>query len=212
MKLSIKLGLVILGVVIAGLGARPARAENREARGTATNVTNSSLTLAVGNRDLTFAVNSSTNVEVAGAGHRTRQAREAGVTGPTLPELVKPGGAFLVTYHEANGKNEATNIRAISTAGPGGGAIGESTQIATGNVKSVNAATLTITSDGKDVTFAIGNNTKVKFAGAGTATKAAGGRIAFNELVHAGDNVSVTYSDAAGTFSASDVRVIVKAR
>ena len=81
MKLSIKLGLVILGVVIAGLGARPARAENREARGTATNVTNSSLTLAVGNRDLTFAVNSSTNVEVAGAGHRTRQAREAGVTG-----------------------------------------------------------------------------------------------------------------------------------
>ena len=212
MKLSTKLGLVILGIVIAGLGARAARAEDKEARGTATNVTNSSLTLKVGDRDVFFTVDSSTNVEVNGAGHRTRQAGQAGATAPTLPELVKAGGAFLVTYREANGKNQAINVRAISTAGSDAGSTGESTQIATGDVKSVSAAALTIASHGKDVTFAIGNDTKVRYAGAGTATKAAGGRIGFNELVHTGDSVSVTYTDAAGKLSASDVRVVVKAR
>lgn len=82
---------------------------------------------------------------------------------------------------------------------------------ATGTVKTVSADSLTITVAGKDTTFAVDKATKVQAKGAGTATKNAGGSISITGLVAVGDQVQVTYGDAAGATHASNVRITQKA-
>ena len=209
---TIALGILLVGVGVGLTGVRPASAQDREARGTATFVSDSSFTVKVGERDLTFVVDANTTVEAVGAGRRTRQTGQAGATGPKFTDMVKSGGAVLVTYREANGKNQAIRVRPVTSAGAGAGSTSEASKISSGKVKSVTASALTLTSDGKDLRFVVDARTKVSARGAGTATKAAGGRIAITEIVGTGDTVSVTYNDASGTFNASDVRVVVKAR
>ena len=206
------LGILLVGVGIGLAGIRPASAEDREARGTATAVSDTSLTVKVGERDMTFVVSPATQVEVTGAGRRTRQAGQAGATAPTFSELISSGRPVLVTYHEANGKNQAVRVRPISSPGEGGGSIAEVSKLATGKVTSISAKSLTLSVDGKDRTFALSDHTNVRAKGAGTAAKAAGGTIAITELVATGDTVSVTYQDVAGAPTASDVRITVKAR
>ncbi len=174
-------------------------------------MSDSSLTVNVGQRDMTFVVDANTLVEAVGAGHRTREAREAGAAGLKFSTLVSVGSPVLVTYSEANGKNRALNVRPIASAGADGGSASES-KLATGKVKSITGSTLIVTSGGGDLTFALGPDTKVQATGAGKATKAAGGRIAITELVGSGDTVSVSYSDVGGRMSASNVRITIKAR
>ena len=88
----------------------------------------------------------------------------------------------------------------------------ESPAAATGIVKSVTASTLVVTANGKDSTFTLDQKTLVVGHGAGSATAAAGGRIAITNLVSAGDTVQVSYSPAEGTMRATEVRVTAKAR
>jgi hypothetical protein len=71
---------------------------------------------------------------------------------------------------------------------------------------------MTITSGGKDLTFAITADTDVLARGASKATKAAGGGTPLTAFVHQGDEVSVSYKDAAGAMTASEIRVRVVAR
>jgi hypothetical protein len=67
-----------------------------------------------------------------------------------------------------------------------------------------------ITDSGKDMTFAVDNSTKVLAKGAGTATQAAGGTIAFNKLVGVGDTVSVSFAGAGPAMRATEVRITLK--
>jgi hypothetical protein len=69
-----------------------------------------------------------------------------------------------------------------------------------------------VTADNKDMTFVVTPETKVEAKGAGTATTAAGGRIAFNSLVGTGDTVQVTYQEAGATMRATEVRITIKVR
>jgi hypothetical protein len=209
------LGMPLVAVVVLGLtlGARSAGAQTKEARGTVTAVSDSALTVKAGERDLTFVVDATTKLEAPGAGRETRKARAAGGSGVKITEFVKSGSAVLVTYRETNGKNQAVSVRPISSAGTSGGSTSaEAAKIASGKVKSVTPTALTVTSDGKDLTFAVDANTKVAGTGAGTATRKAGGRLAITELVGNGDTVSVTYRATGQTMSASEVRITIKAR
>ena len=156
-------------------------------------------------------MNADTKVEAPGAGRQTRKVREAGGSGIKITEFVKTGNPVLVTYRETNGRNQAVSVRPISSAGPGGGSKSEAAKIASGKVKSITASALTVTHDGKDLTFAVDATTKVSAPGAGRATKAAGGRIPITDLVGNGDTVSVTYRDAGSAMNASQVRITVKA-
>ena len=52
--------------------------------------------------------------------------------------------------------------------------------------------------------------TKVVGRGAGTATKATGGKAAITDLVAAGDKVTVSFHDMGGTLHAAEVRVTAK--
>ena len=204
--------LVAALVLVGSAGVRPAAAQNKTARGTVTMVTDVSLTVKVGDKDMTFDVDSKTQVQAPGAGRQTRAAQAAGAAGVKLTSVIQSGQPVLVTYHEANGKNLATDIGRVSTAGSGGGSVAEAARSATGTVKSVTANSLVVTSEGKDSTFAIDQGTVVLGRGAGTAAAPAGGRVVITSLVGSGDTVSVSYKVMAGMMRAMEVRIVSKAR
>ncbi len=214
-----RLGTLLLIVLVFGafVGLSPAAAQtSKEARGTVTAVTDSSLKVKVGAQEMTFAVDSKTAVLARGAGRATRDAQATGAPGIKIGDAIKPGGAVIVQYTEAGGKMTATEVRAVSDAGEGGGSVSTTaappSKSVTGKVKSATANSLVVTADNKDMTFAVSPETKVEAKGAGTATQQAGGRIAFNTLVGAGDTVQVTYQEAGATMRATEVRITIKVR
>jgi hypothetical protein len=213
-----RLGTLLLIVLVFGafVGLSPAAAQSKEARGTVTAVTDSSLKVKVGAQEMTFAVDGKTAVLARGAGRATRDAQATGAPGIKIGDAIKPGGAVIVQYTEAGGKMTATEVRAVSDAGEGGGSVSTTaappSKSVTGKVKSATANSLVVTADNKDMTFAVSPETKVEAKGAGTATQAAGGRIAFNTLVGAGDTVQVTYQEAGATMRATEVRITIKVR
>jgi Domain of unknown function (DUF5666) len=212
-----RLGTLLLIVLVFGafVGLSPAAAQSKEARGTVTAVTDSSLKVKVGAQEMTFAVDSKTAVLARGAGRATRDAQATGAPGIKIGDAIKPGRAVIVQYTEAGGKMTATEVRAVSDAGEGGGSVSTAappSKNVTGKVKSATADSLVVTADNKDMTFVVTPETKVEAKGAGTATQAAGGRITFNTLVGAGDTVQVTYQEAGAAMRATEVRITIKAR
>ena len=202
--------LVILGVGVAVVGViagvRPADAQTREARGTITRVADATLSIKAGTQELTFIVDSQTHLEVRTAAKEVQQD-QPGAPSPRVKDFFEVGQAVLVRYRESNGRNHALDISRVGSAGSGGGSVSEPTKIAEGTVKSVTPSQLTIAGEGRELTFGINKDTGVLAKGATKATKAAGGSTPITTFVHAGDAVSVSYSDAAGTVTASEVRV-----
>jgi hypothetical protein len=199
----------LLAVLVMGWAVSPASAQAKEARGTVSSVSDSSLTVKVADKDMTFAVDAKTVVGARGAGRATRDAQGKGAAGIKLTSVIKNGEGVLVMYRTANGANVATEIRAVPAAASAASAASSST--ANGKVKSVSAASLVITDNGKDMTFVVDKDTGVVAKGAGTATRAAGGNIAFTKLVGVGDTVSVSYSGTGPAMKATEVRITVSA-
>jgi hypothetical protein len=196
----------LLAVFVMGWAAGPASAQSKEARGTAVAVSDSSLTVKVADKDMKFAVDAKTLVGAPGAGRATRDAQGRGAPGIKLTSVVKTGSGVIVMYREANGALVATEIRAVPAAASASAA----PTTASGKVKSVTPTSLVITDSGKDMTFVVDNSTKVLAKGAGTATQAAGGTIAFNKLVGVGDTVSVSFAGAGPAMRATEVRITLK--
>jgi hypothetical protein len=204
-------------------GTNVAAQGTKEARGTVTAVTDSSLSVKAGTQELKFTVDPKTTVTAEGAGTQERTAKATGAAGIKLTGVIKTGQAVIVTYTESGGALRASEVRAVSTAGPGGGGVaapaaaGAAASAATaskdanGTVKSVTASSLVVTSSGKDMTFAITPETLVQGRGVGTAAAAAGGKIAITSVVGAGDTVSVRYQESGTTMRATEVRVTTKA-
>ena len=206
MKL-VGVSLLALAVVIAF--PRPSAAQNKTARGTISSIAGDTVSVNVGGTEMKFTVDSKTMVTAAGAGTKARAAAAAGQPGPKLNELLKAGEAVVVTYMEMGSMNHATSVQVVTSAGPGGGGVASPSAAAasrntTGVVKSVSATSLTITADGKDMTFSLDQSTRVVGSGAGTKTAAAGGRIAITDLVATGNRVNVAHTDNKAT----EVRVI----
>jgi hypothetical protein len=197
--------LVILGVGVAVVGVmsgvRPADAQTREARGTVTRIGDATLSISAGTQELTFVVNSETHLEVRSAAKKVQQ-NQPGNPSPRVKDFFEVGQAVLVRYKESGGTNHALDISRVGSAGSG-----ETTRNADGKVKSVTPTQLTIAGDGRELTFGINKDTGVVMKGATNATKAAGGSTPITAFVHAGDTVTVTYGDAAGSLIASEVRV-----
>ena len=198
-------GTLLLAVtaVLLLAGAGRAAAQTRTAQGTTTAVSASTLIVKIADVDMAFALDAKTVIEAPGAGAQTR--RDGGIK---PADYIKAGGNVVVTYREVNGARHAVSIRPVATAG----GTDPETKIAAGKVKTVSPDSLTVQSGGQDLRFGIAKSTLVLGAGAGTATRAAGGRIAITNLVNAGDGVSVSYVDAGGALNAAEVRVTVKAR
>ena len=196
------------GVAVVGLlaGTRPVGAQTREARGTITAVTETTLMVKAGTRELTFYVDGQTHIETRAAAARLQQ-EQPGNPKPRVNDFFEPGLTVLVRYEEKNGRNHALNIERVGSPGAGGGSVSEPSKLAEGKVKSVTQSQLTIAGDGRDFTFAINRDTDVLARGATKATKAAGGTTPITTFVHEGDAVSVTYREGAGTMTAAQVRL-----
>jgi hypothetical protein len=204
----------ILAAVVLGWSARPADAQTKEASGTVTAVTDSSLTVRVNNNEMKFTVDNNTIVGAPGAGRATRDAQSKGAPGIKLTGVVKPGAGVVVMYNEAKGTLLATEVRLVPAAAGGaapGAAGAQASTTANGTVKTVTDTSLVVTDSGKDLTFAVDATTRVLAKGAGTATQAAGGKIPFSKLVGVGDTVSVSYEGTAPKMRATEVRITVNA-
>ena len=67
--IAVGIGLTVIGVLGT---AGPVNAQDKEARGSVTAVSNSSMTIASGARSLTFIIDGSTKLEVKEAARQTR--------------------------------------------------------------------------------------------------------------------------------------------
>ena len=182
----------------------------RTARGTVTAMAADSVTIKVTNTEMTFMVDSKTNVVAPGGGTKERAAQQTAAAGPKLADLIKVGQPVSVSYHDMGGKMHAASITAVRSAGADPAAAKSSR----GTVESVSATSLTINgSSGSGAkftqTFTIDGETTVVGRGAGTASK--GAKIAITDLVATGDKVAVSYHPMGTTLHASDVRVTAKA-
>jgi hypothetical protein len=207
--------IVLLSVLsVIGWQSTAVRAQTEKtARGTVTAISADSMTVKVGDHDMKFAVDGQTKVIAPGASTKSKAAAASGSAGIKITDVVSVGKAVEVKYAESGGSMHAASVRAISSPGAGGGSVSEKTpsKTASGTVKSIGGTALTITSGGKDMTFAVDASTHVVAKGAGTKAAAGGGTAAITDLVGSGDQVSVTYSDMGGTMHASSVRVTTKA-
>jgi hypothetical protein len=205
--------LMIIGVGASILGvlaiARPADAQVREARGTITAVTDTTLSMKAGAQELTVFVDGETHLDVRAA---ARDVQKAQTSRPRVNNFFEPGQAVLVRYREENGRNHALDIGRVGSAGPGGGSVSEAEKIFEGKVKMVTASQLIIDDNGRELTFGITGDTNVLAKGATKATKAAGGSTPITTFVHTGDAVSITYREAGAKMMASEVRVRVANR
>jgi hypothetical protein len=187
--------------------------ETKTAKGTVTAVSADSITVKAGAQDMKFTVDSSTAVTATGAGTKTRKAAAEGKK-PGITELLTAGTPVEVKYHDQGGTLHAASIRAIASAGEGGGGVmadKPAAKTASGTVKSVSASSLVISEGGKDMTFTVDKDTKVIGKGLGTKGASSGGKLAITDAVSSGDSVSVTYHDMGGTMHAATVRVTPKA-
>jgi hypothetical protein len=198
--------LVILTATVAFFGfvagAGPVSAQTKEARGTVTAVTTSTMNVRVGTQDMAFFIDSDTHLEVRRAAKQIQEAQPGAK--PRVNDFFEAGNPVLVRYREENGRNHALNIERVGSAGSA-----NPTKLAEGKVTAVSATHLTLAADGHDMTFAITGDTDVLAKGASKATKAAGGGTPLTTFVHNGDMVSVSYKEASGTMTASEVRVRV---
>jgi hypothetical protein len=189
-------------------------AESKVVRGTVSSMTGQSLTVKVGQTDLTFGVESKTLVEARGGSTKTAQAAAIGKPGPHLKDLLRTGQPVAVTYTEVDGAHHATEIKSIATLGASGSKA--SAETSAGVVKSMGADWITINGHSGggssfEQTFKIDASTKVFAKGAGTATAASGGKAPLMMLVASGDHVNVSYTKRGETLIASDVHVTAKA-
>jgi hypothetical protein len=201
--ITVGIGVTVFGVLGA---AALVNAQDKEARGSVTAISNTSMTIASGERSWTFIVDGNTKLEVKAAARETRQARATDKPGITITQYVHTGNPVLVRYNDVDGRLHALSVRPVSSAGDGSAAK-EPVKIANGIVKAVSLSQVTLESNGKDLTFAINSDTDVLARGATKTTKAAGGKATIADFVHNGDDVSITYLDSAGTMTASQVRV-----
>ena len=192
--------------------------DTNTARGTVTAIAARSVNVKAGDRDMTFAVDSDTVVTAEGAGTASRRAAAAGSSGPTLADFVKVGDAVEVSYRDMGGSLRATNVRRVTSPGPGGGSAMESkAESSEGTVDSVSGSSITVmgsTGGGGTFTqsFALDGSTKIVGEGAGTAAAARGGKFVATDYIAKGDRVRVTYRSTGATLVASEIRVTFKAK
>src|SRR5690349_8992419 len=98
-------------LLVVGCGlVHEAAAQDKTARGTATAVTNVSLTIKAGDRDLTFDVDNRTVVRTRPSGSQASTTQTIGSNGVKLTSLVQSGQTVVVTYRDADGRSVATEI------------------------------------------------------------------------------------------------------
>jgi ribosomal protein S1 len=196
----------LVGSVSAGAWAQ----ENKTVQGTITSIAKDSVTVKVMDEDMTFKVDSSTDVVATGGGTAMRTAQAEGMSGTPLDNLLKVGQAVEVRY--ATDTMMASRIRAIAKASSKKPKM--PSRDASGTVSAVTADSLTVKGDDSEWTFVIDDHTAVVAKGGSTHSRAAaseGKATPITDFVGVGDTVRVKYHETEGTKVATEVRVREKA-
>src|SRR5215831_14902105 len=93
--------------------AAPARAASETFTGSVKAVSASSITVERGTITGVFAVNPNTHLTVKGATAKTQEARAAGKTGLSVPDVVHVGDQVTVRYVEQGNGMAAADIRVV---------------------------------------------------------------------------------------------------
>jgi hypothetical protein len=184
----------------------------KKASGTVSAVTATSVTVkTAAGQDMTFSVDKDTVITTPGGGTKTKAAKAAGKAGVAATDVLKAGQAVSVSYHETGGTMHAASIQTMAKV-PAEKAAAPAAKTVHGTVKDVSASSLTIASQGKDMTFAVDAKTQAVGKGMSTATRSTGGKAPLTDLIKSGDEVSVTYHDMGGSLHAASVRVVTPAK
>jgi hypothetical protein len=209
---------ICAGVLLAAfVGVADAGAQGtKTVRGVVGKTGPDSLTVKVGENEMTFKVDSATKVTARGGATATRTAQAEGKAGPAIADIVKSGQGVQVEYHEKD--MHAASIRVlpgVPPPPPPADAQAPKTETATGTVASVSASSLSVKGTSGESTFTINAKTRIVGSGAGTKGKEikdAGAKPQITDFVHTGDTVSVRYREEGSSKVASEVRVTKKAK
>ena len=199
------------------VSATPALAQTKTVKGKVTTVGANTITVDVAGKEMTFNVDTKTNVLARGGSTKTREAQAAGKTGPGITDVLKAGEPVEVAYHEA--EMHADSVRVIASVPPppppakADAAPKPKAMTATGVVSGVSGNSLTVKEKTGDATFTVDNKTVVSGTGLGTAGRKlqeAGGKPTLGDFVKDGDTVSVTYMEEGGAKKAEKVRIVKK--
>jgi len=218
MRCTWTLRFLAVSFVVGWMAPLAVAQETKSARGSVTALGPTTLSVKAGARDLTFTIDSKTELVASGAGTAARRADATGKPGPRLADFLKVGDAVDVSYQEMGATLHASRVQKVSSAGAGGGTTSDDrASTSTGSVTAVSGAGLTIggsTGGGGTFTqsFAVDRETNVVAAGAGTAAAAKGGKLALTDAVGVGDQVSVSYRRVGDRLHADEIRVTAKKR
>lgn len=210
--------VVLASALALYVAAAPASAadETKQVKGTVTAVAGDTVTVQVADKTMNFKVDSkNTLIEGRGASTATRQAQAAGAAGAKLTDLIKVGQGVEVHYKEAAGVMQATEIRYGIDVSDKPEAKEVSEKNVNGKITAVTGSGFTINSGGKDWTFVYDAKSRIEGTGMGTKMRELeklGKKPTLTEFLAVNDEVSVDYTESAGTMHATEVRVIKKAK
>jgi hypothetical protein len=106
----------VLALGVAGAAAQ-GTAKVESFMGIVKTVTPSALTVERGTITGVFTIDTKTHLAVQGATAKTKEAKQAGKPGLTVPDAVHVGDQVMVKFHDLNGKMMATDIQ-VRTPSP----------------------------------------------------------------------------------------------
>lgn len=202
------------------LVAGPAVAQQQQTKtvkGSITSIAANSVTVkAADGKEMTFNIDSTTQVIAPGAGTKAREAKAEG-KGLSAVDLLKTGQTVEIRYHEA--EMHAQTIRSIPSAPAesrpapeaGGKPQAQMSHTASGVVSAISGNSVTVKGSSGEWIFSVDEKTTVSGEGVGTAGRKMAGegkQTTLSELLKEGDSVSVTYHDMDGKKHASVIRLI----
>ena len=212
-----RIAAICAGVLLAAfVGVSTAGAQGtKTVRGVVAKAAADSITVTVGDKEMTFKVDGKTQVTARGGTTASRAAKAEGKPGPVLTEIVKAGQGVQVDYHE---DMHAASVRVLPGVPPPPPPAGEQAAKSgseSGTVASVSASSLAIKGASGESTFTINAKTRIIGTGAGTKgkeIKEAGAKPQITDFVQTGDTVTVRYREEGAAKVASEVRVTRKAK
>jgi hypothetical protein len=198
-------------LLVAALVAVPVSyAQAKSVKGVVVSAAGDTMTIKSEGKEMTFKITAATKVDSAGAGAAQAKSATGGVK---FTDFVKPGGSVEVSYTGAAGAMTATEVRTIAEAKAEASIPAPPKATAKGTVTAVAGDSITIKAE-KELKIAVTAKTNV--IGTGVSTKIAAlkekGQVAsVKDLVSVNDTVTVTYTEAGGAMTASEIRITARA-
>ncbi len=203
--------IVLAVALVAFFAVAPASAQTKWVRGTVVSTGPDTVTVKVGESDMTFKVEKDTQLIAKGAG---TAAHAPGAEGVKFTDFVKPGEGVEVHYKQQGDTMIADVIRAGVTVRPDAPRAQVRGSSVHGKVTELTGNSVSVQSEGKDWKFSVTPKTLVRGHGLGTKSEQmteAGKGPSVKDLLHLNDVVVVDYVQQGEEMTAREIHVITPA-